>query len=69
MRCSTRPESDAGLDADPDSDPVADEYVDAGDPTEAIPVFRMDDRDLSATAADGEETGEEFRFSFDDERS
>ena len=58
-----------GPDADPGSDPVADEYVDGGDPTEAIPVFRMDDRDLSATAADGEETGEEFRFSFDDERS
>jgi isoleucyl-tRNA synthetase len=30
---------------------------------------RMDDSDTSATGAEGEESGEEFRFSFDDERS
>jgi DivIVA domain-containing protein len=62
-------DSDVDLDADPESDLVADEYVDAGDPTEAIPVFRMDDPDTSATTADADESADDFRFSFDDERS
>ncbi len=35
------------------------------DPTEAIPVFRVDDD----PAPGRDESGEEFRFSFDDERS
>jgi DivIVA domain-containing protein len=61
-------EADAEHAADSDI-AVAEESVDAGDPTEAIPVFRMDDSDISATGAEGEESGEEFRFSFDDERT
>ncbi len=62
-------DSEVDLDADPDNDLVGDEYVGAGDPTEAIPVFRMDDPDTSPTVADGDESAEDFRFSFDDERS
>jgi DivIVA domain-containing protein len=47
-------------------DPWADDRSSNDDPTEAMPVFRADD---DAAAPDGDESGEEFRFSFDDERS
>lgn len=60
----TTTESDTGVVADPDSDPWADE--DTGDATEAMPVFRIDDDDESESR---DESGEEFRFSFDDECS
>ena len=52
-----------------DSDPWADAVKDAGDETEAIPVPRADEGDRSGSATGRDESGEEFRFSFDDERS
>ena len=55
--------SDVAVDAN--SDPWADDVT--GDPTEAIPVFRTDD-DESGSAVRRDESGEGFRFSFDDER-
>ena len=63
-------ESDVDVIADLNSDPWADEVT--GDPTEAIPVFRIDDDDdddESGSAVRRDESGEEFRFSFDDGRS
>ncbi len=49
----------------PVEDPWGDRSSSVEDPTEAIPVFRADD-----DAAPGrDESGEDFRFSFDDERS
>jgi hypothetical protein len=45
-------------------DPWADDAVASDDPTEAMAVFRLDDDD----AATADERGEEFTFSFDDER-
>ncbi len=59
-------ESDVDLDADLNDDPWSDEGDGGGDPTEAVPVFRIDDADESESS---DEPGEEFRFSFDDERS
>ena len=52
-----------------DSDPWADEIKGAGDETQAIPVPGVDDDDGSASTTLRDESGEEFRFSFDDERS
>jgi hypothetical protein len=34
-----------------------------------MPVFRIDDDDESGAAVGRDESGEDFRFSFDDERS
>ena len=61
----TTPESAVDAAADLNSDP----WSGTGDPTEAIPVFRIDDDDESGSAVGRDESGEEFRFSFDDERS
>ncbi len=60
----TMVESD--VDRDLNDDPWSDEGDGGGDPTEAVPVFRIDDADESESS---DESGEEFRFSFDDERS
>ncbi len=60
-------ESDVDSVADLNSEPWADDA--AGDPTEAMPVFRIADDDESGSAVERDESGEEFRFSFDDERS
>ena len=55
--------------ADPSEAPVEDPWADRSpsvdDPTEAIPMSRADDD----PAPERDESGEEFRFSFDDERS
>jgi hypothetical protein len=61
--------SDADLGADLNSDPWVDEVDGGGDPTEAISAFRIDDDDESGSVVQRDESGEEFRFSFDDERS
>ncbi len=61
----TTGESDVDRVGDLNSDP----WADVGDPTEAIPVFRIDDDDESGSAVRLDESGEEFRFSFDDERT
>ena len=62
-------ESDDEAVADLNIDPWADEVSGAGDATEAIPVFRLDDGDESGSSTGRDESGEGFRFSFDDERS
>jgi DivIVA domain-containing protein len=61
-------EADEEAVSDLNIDPWADEVSGAGDATEAIPVFRIDDDD-AAESTGRDESGEEFRFSFDDERS
>jgi hypothetical protein len=66
---ATTGEADVALAVDLNSEPWADEVVGAGDPTEAVPVFRIDDVDESGAPVRRDESGEEFRFSFDDERS
>jgi DivIVA domain-containing protein len=46
-----------------------DPWAAAGDPTEAIPVIRVDDDGEPGSAPRPDGFGDEFRFSFDDERS
>ena len=67
------PSTDSGVDDSPAStgdeapaeDPWGGRTASVDDPTEAIQVFRTDDD----PAPGRDESGEEFRFSFDDERS
>jgi DivIVA domain-containing protein len=61
-------ESDEETVADLDIDPWADDVSGAGDATEAIPAFRIDDDEAGSTIG-RDEPDEDFRFSFDDERS
>jgi DivIVA domain-containing protein len=65
----TTVESDLDRVVDLDSEPWVEEVDRSDDPTEAIPVFRIEDNDESGSAVQRDESGEEFRFSFDDERS
>ena len=76
---ATGPDTATGADSEADDSPVAtgaaseasaeDPWSGSGssvdDPTEAIPVFRVDDD----PAPGRDDSGEDFRFSFDDERS
>ena len=50
-----------------DADPWAERGIDAGEPTEAIAVFGLDDTGESPQPTSDDDAG--FRFSFDDERS
>ena len=69
VEAATIIESDSDLGDELNVEPWADSVSSEGDATEAIPAFATDDDVESGSITQRDESGEEFRFSFDDERS